>query len=141
MQGLNPVNRRPVPRKNSILVILYALTSFGKWAVSQGLAIFSAWKYRKPTVYDSSWTEYCFVLTGHGTAVLDGQEYPLEAGDFLRLPPGTSHGFITGDQPLEMRNVHAPGCRPDRDTYFVSVVVGGFFRGNVRVAASTLGAP
>jgi predicted nucleotidyltransferase/quercetin dioxygenase-like cupin family protein len=62
--------------------------------------------------------ECYFVLRGHGTAVLDGQEYRVEAGDFLRLPPGTTHGFITGDEPLEMLNVHAPGCRPDHDTYF-----------------------
>ncbi len=62
--------------------------------------------------------EYYFVLTGHGTAVLDGQEYRLKAGDFLRLPPGTTHGFVTEGEPLEMINIHAPGCRPDRDTYF-----------------------
>ena len=29
--------------------------------------------------------EYYFVLKGHATAVLDGQDYRLEAGDFLRL--------------------------------------------------------
>ena len=62
--------------------------------------------------------EYYFVLCGHGTAILDGQEYPLEAGDFLRLPPGTTHGFITENEPLEMLDVHAPGCRPNHDTYF-----------------------
>ncbi len=62
--------------------------------------------------------EFYFVLTGRGTALLDGQRYSLEAGDFLRLPPGTTHGFITEDEPLEMLNVHAPGCRPNRDTYF-----------------------
>jgi mannose-6-phosphate isomerase-like protein (cupin superfamily) len=62
--------------------------------------------------------EFYYVLTGRGTAVLDGQGYPLEAGDFLRLPPGTTHGFVTGDEGLEMLNIHAPGCRPDRDTYF-----------------------
>ena len=62
--------------------------------------------------------EFYFVLTGRGTALLDGREYRLEAGDFLRLPSGTTHGFITGDEPLEMLNVHTPGCRPDHDTYF-----------------------
>ena len=62
--------------------------------------------------------EFYFVLAGHGTALLDGQEYPLEAGDFLRLPPGTTHGFIAAAEPLEMLNIHVPGCRPDRDTYF-----------------------
>ncbi len=62
--------------------------------------------------------EFYFVLSGHGTAVLDGQERRLETGDFLRLPAGTTHGFITGDAALEMLDVHVPGCRPDRDTYF-----------------------
>ena len=62
--------------------------------------------------------EFYFVLSGHGAAVLDGQECRLEAGDFLRLPPGTTHGFITEDEPLEMLDVHVPGCWPDQDTYF-----------------------
>ncbi len=62
--------------------------------------------------------EFYFVLCGRGTAVLNGQECRLAADDFLRLPPGTTHGFITGDEPLEMLNVHAPGCWPDHDTYF-----------------------
>jgi mannose-6-phosphate isomerase-like protein (cupin superfamily) len=62
--------------------------------------------------------EYYFVLSGSGTAILDGREHPLAPGDFLRLPPGTTHGFATGDQPLEMLDVHTPGSRPDRDVYF-----------------------
>lgn len=62
--------------------------------------------------------EYYYVLAGHGTAILDDQEYRLAAGDFLRLPPGTRHAFVTGDDPLELLNIHTPGCRPDRDTYF-----------------------
>ncbi len=63
--------------------------------------------------------EFYFVLTGTGTAVLDGQSRPLRPGDFLRLPPGTRHAFATLDEPLEMLDVHVPGCRPDRDAYFV----------------------
>jgi mannose-6-phosphate isomerase-like protein (cupin superfamily) len=62
--------------------------------------------------------EYYFVLSGCGTAVLEGRECPLQSGDFLRLPPNTTHGFITGDEPLDMLNVHTPGCWADRDTYF-----------------------
>ena len=62
--------------------------------------------------------EYYFVLAGQGTAILDGVEYTLTAGDFLRLPPGTRHGFVTEDEPLEMLNIHTPGSRPDRDVYF-----------------------
>ena len=63
--------------------------------------------------------EYYYVLSGRGKAILDGRTYPLAAGDFLRLPPGTTHGFATGDEPLEMLNIHTPGSRPDRDVYFV----------------------
>ena len=59
-----------------------------------------------------------FVLSGRGTALLDGQEHRLETGDFLRLPPGMTHGFITEEEPLEMLDIHVPGCRPDHDTYF-----------------------
>jgi len=63
--------------------------------------------------------EFYFVLTGTGTAVLDGESRALRPGDFLRLPPGTRHAFVTLDEPLEMLDVHVPGCRPDRDAYFV----------------------
>lgn len=40
--------------------------------------------------------EFYLVLAGTGVAVLDGVEHRLEPGDFLRLPPGTTHCFITG---------------------------------------------
>ena len=63
--------------------------------------------------------EYYFILAGRGTAVIDGREHLIKAGDFLRLPPGTIHGFQTADEPLEMLDIHTPGCRPDRDTFFL----------------------
>lgn len=72
--------------------------------------------------------EYYFVLSGHGVAVLDGTEHPLSPGDFLRLPPGTTHGFITGSEPLELLDIHTPGCYPDHDTYFVDETPDGFRR-------------
>ena len=63
--------------------------------------------------------ECYFVLSGSGTAILDGQEHPVAAGDFLRLAPGTTHGFVTQDETLDMLDFHVPGSRPDRDVYFV----------------------
>ena len=63
--------------------------------------------------------EYYYVLSGYGTAILDGREYALAAGDFLRLPPGTTHGFVAGYEPLVMLDIHTPGSRPDRDVYFI----------------------
>lgn len=70
--------------------------------------------------------EYYFVLAGSGIAVLNDREYSLRAGDFLRLPPDTTHGFLTGEDALDLLDIHTPGCRPDRDTYFVDAAPEGF---------------
>ncbi len=70
--------------------------------------------------------EFYYVLSGSGTAILNGESYALTAGDFLRLPPGTTHGFITEEEPLLMLDLHTPGSRPDRDVYFVGDVPKGF---------------
>jgi mannose-6-phosphate isomerase-like protein (cupin superfamily) len=70
--------------------------------------------------------EIYFVIAGSGTAVLNGNPVPLRPGDFLRLPPGTTHGFVTTDEALEMLDLHAPGSRPDRDVYFVGATPAGF---------------
>lgn len=63
--------------------------------------------------------ELYYVLSGSGTALLNGQARSLAAGDLLRLPPGTTHGFVTQTEPLQLLNIHSPGCRPDHDVYFV----------------------
>jgi mannose-6-phosphate isomerase-like protein (cupin superfamily) len=70
--------------------------------------------------------EFYYVLSGSGTAILNGEAYPLQEGDFLRLPPGTTHGFITQAEPLLMLDIHAPGSRPDHDVYFVGETPQGF---------------
>ena len=53
--------------------------------------------------------EYYFVLAGGGVAVLDGREYPLRPGDFLRLPPGTRHGFVAGAEGLDLLDPGSDG--------------------------------
>ncbi len=70
--------------------------------------------------------ELYYVLSGSGVAVLNGAHHELRTGDFLRLPPGTTHGFITDGEPLVMLDIHSPGSRPDRDVYFVGEVPQGF---------------
>lgn len=62
--------------------------------------------------------EFYFVLAGSGTATLNGEARTLNAGDFLRLPPGTTHGFTAGPNGLDMLDFHTPGCFPDHDTFF-----------------------
>ena len=78
------------------------------------------------TSYHKLAEELYLVLGGSGIAVLDGVEYQLRTGDFLRLPPGTTHAFITGDHALVMLDIHTPGSRPDRDVYFVGDTPAGF---------------
>ena len=74
---------------------------------------------RTGTSYHKVAEEFYFVLSGGGTAILDGEPYTLKPGDFLRLPPGTRHSFVTEGEALEMLDIHVPGCRPTKDTYFV----------------------
>jgi mannose-6-phosphate isomerase-like protein (cupin superfamily) len=81
---------------------------------------------RTATSYHKLAEELYLVLSGSGVAVLDGVEYQLRAGDFLRLPPGTTHAFITGDEALVMLDVHTPGSRPDRDVFFIGETPQGF---------------
>jgi len=78
--------------------------------------------------------EFYFVLTGRGVGIIGGMQIPLEKGDFLRLPPGTTHQFVTEDEALEMLNIHCPGSRPDRDVYFLGETPHGF---NASPAAET----
>ena len=70
--------------------------------------------------------EIYYVIAGKGTAFLDDEAFRLEPGDFLRLPPGTRHRFVTEEQPLEMLDIHSPGSRPDRDVYFTGETPKGF---------------
>jgi mannose-6-phosphate isomerase-like protein (cupin superfamily) len=70
--------------------------------------------------------EFYYVISGSGVAVLNGIEQALRAGDFLRLPPGTTHGFVTAEEELVMLDVHTPGSRTDRDVYFLEGGPEGF---------------
>jgi quercetin dioxygenase-like cupin family protein len=76
--------------------------------------------------YHTQAEEYYYVISGFGTAILNGVEHRLAQGDFLRLPPGTTHGFVTESEPLVMLDIHTPGSRPDRDVFFVGKTPEGF---------------
>jgi mannose-6-phosphate isomerase-like protein (cupin superfamily) len=95
------------------------------WEESSGTAyrVHIAPHQRTAVSYHRIAEEYYYVLSGRGTAILNGCEHPLSPGEFLRLPPGTTHGFVTADEPLDMLNIHTPGSRPDRDVYFVGTEV------------------
>ena len=73
---------------------------------------------KKPSFHKKGGELY-YVLSGAGTADLDGKEYKLREGCFFRVPPGTVHQFTTGDESLSMLNFHSPPVFSDHDTYFV----------------------
>jgi uncharacterized cupin superfamily protein len=55
-----------------------------------------------------------FLVEGSGTAVLNGEEQPFEAGDAVMVPAGTKHNFVAGtDAPLKIINTYAPPHHPD----------------------------
>lgn len=70
--------------------------------------------------------ECYYVIAGSGVATLDGKEYRLAAGDFIRLPPGTRHRFSTGEDGLTLLDIHSPGSRPNKDVYFTDETPSGF---------------
>jgi mannose-6-phosphate isomerase-like protein (cupin superfamily) len=78
------------------------------------------------TSYHLKAEELYYVLSGQGLALLDHVPHELKAGDFLRLPPGTRHSFVTQAEELVMLDIHSPGSRPDRDVYFEGEVPAGF---------------
>jgi|MudIll2142460700_1097286.scaffolds.fasta_scaffold378838_2 mannose-6-phosphate isomerase-like protein (cupin superfamily) len=39
--------------------------------------------------------EFWFILEGEAVVKLDGEEYPVESGDLIYLPPAVEHGLRT----------------------------------------------
>jgi mannose-6-phosphate isomerase-like protein (cupin superfamily) len=55
-----------------------------------------------------------YLVEGSGTAVLNGEEQPFEAGDAVMVPAGTKHNFVAGsDAPLKIITTYAPPHHPD----------------------------
>ena len=72
-----------------------------------------------PASYHARSEELYLVTAGGGKVWLNGEEFQLKIGTFLRLPPGTTHAFAAGPDGLEMLDIHTPGCWPDHDTFFM----------------------
>jgi mannose-6-phosphate isomerase-like protein (cupin superfamily) len=50
-----------------------------------------------------------FILSGNGTAILDGVEHAIKAGDALVVTPGTEHNVINSNAaPMKVYTVYAP---------------------------------
>jgi len=56
--------------------------------------------------------EYYYILEGRGTMTLDGERYPVEAGDVTAIFPGGRHG-LENDSEADLR-VLVIGLAPER---------------------------
>lgn len=59
--------------------------------------------------------QFIRVEAGHGTAVLDGKEHPLEDGSAVVIPAGTRHNIINGsrNEALKLYTIYSPPEHPD----------------------------
>ena len=69
--------------------------------------------------YHERLTEIYYVLSGSGQMELDGEVYPLSAGDAVSIPPGTVHRAIPGSNKLQLLNFVMPAFDPS-DEWLVS---------------------
>jgi len=55
-----------------------------------------------------------FFISGQGTAIVNGDEKHVGAGDVVDVPAGAEHNFInTGTEALKLYTVYAPAEHPD----------------------------
>jgi quercetin dioxygenase-like cupin family protein len=68
--------------------------------------------------------ENFLVLTGECVLLIEGQERPLRAWDFVHCPPDTEHGFVgAGDGPCVIFMTGARKGWPERGTVYVGADV------------------
>jgi mannose-6-phosphate isomerase-like protein (cupin superfamily) len=52
-------------------------------------------------------------VSGQGTALLDGRESPIHAGDVVVVPEGVEHNFVnTGSEPMKLYTIYSPPEHP-----------------------------
>ncbi len=65
-----------------------------------------------PSVIHDRTTEFVFVYKGRVRATVGGDLVELNKGDFLSIPPGTTHHFRAGMEGAEAISLFVPGIDP-----------------------------
>ena len=68
----------------------------------------------KPHVHETS-ESFIYVLEGSGVVTLNGENYPVGAGDTLYIPPRISHGFSTPNEDIVLLSVQSPPIYPENN--------------------------
>ena len=66
----------------------------------------------EPHVHKASGS-FLYILEGTAVVTLDGEKYPVGAGDTIYIPAGVSHGFHTTDADVVLLSVQSPPIYPE----------------------------
>ena len=59
------------------------------------------------TIHAHEWMEILYIISGHGSYLVEGVQYPLEPGDIFIIRPGEMHKLnISPDEPYERIAIH-----------------------------------
>ena len=67
-----------------------------------------AWVIHKET------TEFVYILGGTAKACLDGEVFRVKPGDYLVIPPGARHRFVTGKKAMTALSMFCPPMGLDK---------------------------
>lgn len=73
-----------------------------------------------PHIHTAS-ESFIYILEGTAVVILEGEPFPVQAGDTIYIPAGVSHGFTTADEAVVLLSVQSPPIYPERhspDIYF-----------------------
>lgn len=62
--------------------------------------------------------EVLYILEGGGEFEVGGQTVTCQAGDFLNVPPGSSHSMVAGPEGVRFLAIQSPPVERDRDLYW-----------------------
>jgi mannose-6-phosphate isomerase-like protein (cupin superfamily) len=98
---------QPVPANGYVINKLMPYNWDGDF--SMGFQVVAPHSYIRKHIHDRN-REVLFVWGGHGKAVVEGAEYPMQVGTLIALPMGVEHMFVNdGDEELRLLWLLAPG--------------------------------
>lgn len=61
-----------------------------------------------PFVLHRKTEEFVYIIEGKAKAFLGNRNFDVRSGDYLLIPPGVKHRFVTGQKPLVALSVFCP---------------------------------
>ena len=72
------------------------------------LSIVTVEPHASGTIHSHPQEQWGVLLEGDGIRIQDGEELPVQAGDFWRTPGGVSHGFRAGAKGARVLDIFSP---------------------------------